>query len=175
MRWWRCGASRAGEGLSAGLLNALSGGERRLFRTHREERSVGEPVFPNGSSSAAAGEEEYRAANRVTSLTARRDEQRHHNDAWTTRSHWRPQGDLWGLIGRPSCILPERFGLLSESPSTRGLALRSYRSQLSECNKTRFVRIRHGGIAQVSMATLFDSRREPTDAMRIRTAKLPQD
>jgi hypothetical protein len=25
--------------------------------------------------------------------------------------------DLWGLIGRPPCILPERFGLLSEAPT----------------------------------------------------------
>jgi integrase len=27
--------------------------------------------------------------------------------------------DIWGVIGRPSCILPERFGLLSESVTSR--------------------------------------------------------
>jgi hypothetical protein len=27
--------------------------------------------------------------------------------------------DLWGLIGRPSCILPDRFGLVSESRTIR--------------------------------------------------------
>ena len=44
--------------------------------------------------------------------------------------------DLWGVIGPPSCILPERFGLLSESATIHPEALASTAAwEFSECSR----------------------------------------